>query len=98
LFFFFTFVAAGFLPPARPYWTAEETVAHYTRHLTGIHTGAALMLISGMFYLPLTACISAQMRRIPNLHYVVSAVQLASGAAGIFTFMIPAMILATAAY
>jgi hypothetical protein len=38
------------------------------------------------------------MRRIPNLHYVVSAVQLASGAAGIFTFMIPAMILATAAY
>jgi hypothetical protein len=97
-FFFFTFVACGFLPPPGPYWTAEETVAHYKKHLKGIHTGSALMLISGMFYLPLTACISGQMRRIPNLHYVVSAVQLASGAAGIFTFMMPAMILAAAAY
>ncbi|VUC23906.1 unnamed protein product [Clonostachys rosea] len=51
-----------------------------------------------MFYLPLTAAISGQMRRIPNLHYTVSAPQLASGAAGIFTWIMPGMILGAANY
>ncbi|TVY19960.1 hypothetical protein LARI1_G004263 [Lachnellula arida] len=97
-FFFFAFVAAGFLPPTNPRWSADQTVAHYLKHEKGIRTGSAMMLLSGMFYLPLTAAISAQMRRIPNLHYAVSALQLASGAAGIFTFMMPGMILGVAAY
>ncbi|KAI9728519.1 MAG: hypothetical protein M1834_007657 [Cirrosporium novae-zelandiae] len=98
LLFLFTFVAAGFIPPIKPYWTAEQTVHHYKTHDAGIKTGSALMLLSGMFYLPLTAAISAQMRRVPNLHYAVSILQLASGAAGIFAFMVPAMILGTTAY
>ncbi|KAI9733828.1 MAG: hypothetical protein M1818_007095 [Claussenomyces sp. TS43310] len=98
LFFLFAFVASGFIAPIKPYWTAEQTLHHFQTHEGGIQTGAALMLISGMLYLPLTAAISAQMRRIPNLHYAVSALQLASGAAGIFTFMMPAMILATAVF
>lgn len=94
--FFVGFAASGFLPPISPSWDAERTVKHYRDHEHGIQAGSALLVISGMFYLPLTAGISAQMRRIPNLHYAVSALQLASGAAGIFTFMMPGMILAVA--
>ncbi|KAH6871217.1 membrane protein [Thelonectria olida] len=96
--FLLGFVASGFLPPTKPSWSAERTVQHYRDHEKGIQGGSALLVISGMFYLPLTAAISAQMRRIPNLHYVVSTLQLASGAAGIFTFMMPGMILAVANY
>lgn len=59
--------------------------AHHER----INVGAALIVVSGMFYLPLSAAISAQMRRIPNLHYVVSILQIASGAAGVWTFILP---------
>lgn len=61
LFFLFGFVASGFIPPIKPYWTPEQTAHHFQTHEKGIQTGAALMLISGMFYLPLTAVISAQM-------------------------------------
>jgi hypothetical protein len=91
-------VACDFLPPIPATWGAERTVEHYRKHEKGIQAGAAMLVISGMFYLPLTAAISAQMRRIPNLHYSVSALQLASGAAGIFTFIMPGMILGVANY
>lgn len=96
--FLFSFVASHNIPPMKPYWTAEQTVQHWRTYESGTRVGAGLMLVSGAFYLPLTAAISAQMRRIPNLHYVVSALQLAAGAAGIFTYMMPAMILATIPY
>lgn len=91
--FLLGFVASGFLPPVRPWWDAERTVQHYRDHETGIQAGTAMLLISGGAYLPLTAGISAQMRRIPGIHYSVIAVQLAAGAAGIFTFMLPGMFL-----
>ncbi|EXJ89976.1 hypothetical protein A1O3_03043 [Capronia epimyces CBS 606.96] len=98
IFFLVSFAASGFLPPVKPYWDAERLVKHYRDHEHGIQAGAALLVLSGMFYLPLTAAISAQMRRIPNLHYVVSALQLASGAAGIFTIILPGVILAVTNY
>ncbi|KAH8714621.1 membrane protein [Ilyonectria robusta] len=98
LFFFCAFVACDFLPPIPANWTAEQTVQHYKDHKKGIEAGSAMLLISGMLYLPLTAAISGQMRRIPNLHYSVNALQLASGAAGIFTYMMPGMILGVTNY
>ncbi|KAL2674290.1 hypothetical protein Neosp_012741 [[Neocosmospora] mangrovei] len=98
LFFFLAFVACGFVPPIPATWGAERTAEYYRKHEKGIQTGSAMLVISGMFYLPLTAAISGQMRRIPNLHYAVSALQLASGAAGIFTYMMPGMILGVANY
>ncbi|GAB7352381.1 hypothetical protein MBLNU459_g2816t1 [Dothideomycetes sp. NU459] len=94
--FLLGFVAAGFLPPVKPYGDAESILKHYVDHNTGIKAGSALLLISGGAYIPLTAAISAQMRRIPNLHYSVIAVQLAGGAAGIFSFMMPGMFLGVA--
>ncbi|POR39541.1 Uncharacterized protein TPAR_00261 [Tolypocladium paradoxum] len=98
IFLLIAFAASGFLPPIPPTWDAERTVEHYRDHEKGIRAGAVIMIMSGMFYLPLTAVISAQMRRIPNLPYAVSALQLAAGAAGIFAFVIPGSILATTTY
>lgn len=80
----------------RPDWTAEETVQYYRDHRKGIQAGASLLIVSGMFFLPLTAGIFSQMRRIPNLHSAVPALQLGSGAAAIFAFMMPGVILASA--
>ncbi|KAI9832011.1 MAG: hypothetical protein M1819_004555 [Sarea resinae] len=98
LFFLLAFVAAGFVSPIKPWWNAEQTAHHYQTHLTGVRGGAALLVVSGMFYLPFSACISSQMRRIPNLHYAVHQLQLASAAAGIFTFILPGIILAATSY
>lgn len=96
LFFAFGFICSGFIPPTKPWWTAEQTVHFFKEHKHRIEGGSALLVVSGMFYLPLTAAISAQMRRIPNLHYAISITQLSSGAAGIFTFIMPGIILAVA--
>ncbi|RDA92412.1 hypothetical protein CP533_4741 [Ophiocordyceps camponoti-saundersi (nom. inval.)] len=100
LLYFMAMVAADFIPPMPPSWDAEQTVSHYRNHEKGIQAGAALMIIAGMFYLPFTVTISAQMRRIPNhnLNYTVSSLQLASGAAVIFTLVMPGIFLATANY
>lgn len=98
LFFFGAFVAAGFFPPLPPTWTPEEIKDHYVRHQLGMHIGAVLMLISGMFFIPYTAIISAQMRRIPGIPWMLPAMQLAAGAANVFTFCLPAMVLGVGAF
>jgi len=98
LMFMFAFVAADFIAPIKPWWTPEQTAHHYQTHKTGVRGGAAILVISGMFYLPFSACISAQMRRVPNLHFAVSALQLASAAAGIWTFILPGIVLALTSY
>jgi hypothetical protein len=50
-------------------------------------------MISGGFYLPFSACISNQIRRIPNVPYMIHQVQLASASAGVWTFMLPGIVL-----
>jgi hypothetical protein len=97
-FFFAGFIAAGFIPPIKPSLSAEQTAQHYRNHEAGVRVGASLILLSGMFYLPYTALITSQMERIPRVPRGVSFLQLGSGAASIFTFMVPAMILAVIGY
>jgi len=97
-FLFAGFIAAGFIPPLKPSLSAEQTSQHYRNHETGVRVGAILILLSGMFYLPYTALITSQIERIPHVPRGVSSLQLGSGAAGIFTFMVPAMILAVIGY
>jgi hypothetical protein len=98
LFFFFGFVAAGFIPPIPPSYSAEQIKEHYQRHEAGIRVGAMLIMVSGTFYLPYSAVISAQMNRMSHIPYLISALQLASGAACVFTFVLPGVALALAAY
>ena len=92
------FLAADFFPPIKPWWTAEQTATHYQVHTTRVRIGAALIVLSGLFYMPFCAAISSQMRRIPNLHYVVQQLQLSAAAAGLWTFVLPGIILATTSY
>jgi hypothetical protein len=56
------------------------------------------MLISGMFYAVFTGLISAQMRRIPGVHTTVIYSQLAAGAFGCLTYLVPAMLFAATAF
>lgn len=98
LVFLFSMVAAHQIPPVKASATPEELVHFFTKHETGSKVGVALILLSGSLYLPFTVSISAQMRKIPNLHYLVSALQLASGAAGVFTWIMPAEVLALITY
>ncbi|KAF2493805.1 integral membrane protein [Lophium mytilinum] len=98
LMFLLGFVAADFISPIKPWWDAKHTANHYQEHTTRVRAGAAILIISGMIYLPFSAAISNQMRRLPNLHYMVHQLQLASAAAGVWTFILPGIILAATSY
>jgi hypothetical protein len=98
LLFAFTFVAAHNVPPMKPYWTAEQTVDFWKRHLTGAHVAVGLQLCSGAFYIPFSALVSHQIGKIPGLHPIIATTQLAACSAGIFTWMLGALVLATTTY
>ncbi|KAM0187491.1 hypothetical protein ACHAPI_011126 [Fusarium lateritium] len=97
-FFFISFGIAGFIPPPAPSWGAERIAEFYQTHTTRIHAGAAINMIAGGFYLPFSTAVSYQIRRIPNIPYIIHQVQLASASAGIWTFMLPGIVLAIASY
>lgn len=96
--FFTAFFLAGFVPPLSPAASAAEIAGHYREHIVGIRIGAVVMLVSGMFYAVFTGLISAQMRRIPGVHTTVVYAQLAAGAFGCLTFLVPAMLFAATAF
>jgi hypothetical protein len=92
------FFVADFIPPLSPNLDAVSTARHYQEHTLGVRFGAVLMLLSPMFYVTYTAIISAQLRRIPGLHRVVSYVQLAAGSFACLTFLVPAMLFLVTAF
>ncbi len=98
LLFFGGFVAAGFLPPMSPGMSAAQVAAHYQTHTAGIRLGAGLIFLSSGFYVWFTAVISGQMRRIPGVHPTVVNAQLAGGAFGCLTFLVPALLFAVTAF
>jgi hypothetical protein len=98
LLFFGGFVAAGFLPPLSPGMSAAQVAAHYQTHTAGIRLGAGLIFLSSGFYVWFTAVISGQMRRIPGVHPTVVNAQLAGGAFGCLTFLVPALLFAVTAF
>jgi hypothetical protein len=98
LLFFAAFIAAGFIPPLPPGWSAAQIAAHYRDHADGIRLGAAIMLLSGAFYAAYTAVISGQMRRIPKVHPTVINTQSIAGAFACLTFLVPAMFFAVTAF
>ncbi|TVY13237.1 hypothetical protein LARI1_G009372 [Lachnellula arida] len=96
--FFFSLVAAHQLPPIKPWFTPEQTTEYWRKHESGAKAGVAIMLLSAVFYLPFTATLAIQTSRIPRIHAVVPALQLACGASGVFTYVIPALVLAVIPY
>jgi hypothetical protein len=98
LLFLFVFVAADNIGPMKPWWTAEKTRDFWLEHETGAHVAVGLQLCAGMFYIPFCALISDQIRKVPGVHPIVGTTQLAACAAGIFTWMLGGMVLATVTY
>lgn len=96
--FLIALASAGFIPPLSPNLTAEQTTKHYQDHLAGVRVAVIFMMLCAMLYLPFTAAISGQIKRIPNLHSSVHSLQLAAGAVGSVAFLIPPMILAVIGY
>ncbi len=90
--------ASGFIPPIPPSWDAEQTANHYHEHSVGMRAAAALIVFSGMFYLPFTVAIASQMRRIPNLDPSISGLEMVSGAVGTLVFTLSGLILAVASF
>lgn len=98
LLFFLSWIASGFVPPMPANYSGEQVLDHYRRHETGIKFGSDLMLIGSMFYATFTAAISAQMIRIPNVPYLASSMQMASGSFACVTFLMPAMFFGVTAF
>jgi hypothetical protein len=96
--FFLGLLAGGLIPLPSPGWSASRVASFYQVHATGIRFGSGLILVSGMFYLPYVAVMSAQMRRMKGVHPAVHYAQLASGSVAAFTFFLPAMLLAVTAF
>ncbi|KAH8662441.1 integral membrane protein [Xylariales sp. PMI_506] len=98
VFFFVGLIVAGLLPPIDPAWSAEKTAEFIQTHSKRIEVGAYMIIISGMFYLPMSAAMSHHIRRVPNLPYLIHQLQLASATAGVFSYILPGAILAAAAF
>jgi hypothetical protein len=91
--------AAGFFPPHLPTASAAEIAAIYTRDAAGIRFGMIVIMIAGALYMPFTAAIAAQMRRIEHAKTpVLTYTQLGAGIATILLFLTPALIWSVAAF
>ncbi|MFE3056928.1 hypothetical protein [Nocardia sp. NPDC059239] len=98
LVFFAGLVVAGMFPPMLPSQTTAEVVAHYRDHANGVRAGAAMVMLSSMFYASFTAVISGQIQRIPGVHPTVVFTQLAGGAFACVTFLLPGLLFVVTAF
>lgn len=89
-------ISGGLLPPPAPTWDAERVADFYHDHEHRINACVSLLMLSCPFYMMFTVALSSQMRRIPDAHYNVCALQLIAGAAGTLLFPLMAIVLATA--
>lgn len=96
--FFLSLVCAHQVPPVKPWFTAEQTADFWREHEHGAKGGVVIMLIAGAFYLPFSATLAVQVARIPKIHAMIPALLLAAGAAGVFTYIIPALWLSVIPY
>ncbi|KAE8154667.1 hypothetical protein BDV25DRAFT_135586 [Aspergillus avenaceus] len=80
-------IAMRSFPPMPPSWDADRVHAHYKAYHTGTEAAAALFIFTGGFFLPWGAVISRQISRIPNVDPILPQLQLASAAAGVFSFI-----------
>ena len=91
--------AAGFFPPPPPLEGAADIAAYYQAHTNGIRLGALLIMISAAFYIPFTAAIGAQMRRIEHpLTPVLTYTQLGAGFCSAWLFLLPGLVWTAAAF
>lgn len=96
--FFLGFIFSHFIPPPSPSLSQEQVVAQYQQNANGIRTGMVLMMISGMFIMPMVGVISAQLKRIKGITPALTYAQVSAGTAGSVLFIIPAVLFLVTAY
>jgi hypothetical protein len=92
------FLLAHFVPPPSPSLSAPEIAREYGENRLGVKTGVMLAMTGAGFYLPFTAVVAMQLRRIEGPYSPWAYTQLASGAALVTLFIIPFMGMQTAVY
>lgn len=98
LYFLGFVILMGFFPPPSPSLPAAEVVAHYTRDIVQFRIGVVVMIISGGFFLPWSAVISAQIARLDKGVSVGAILQGLAGACGAVLFFLPPIFWGVAAF
>jgi hypothetical protein len=80
LFFLGFGVIARFIPPPSPSSSAANVAALYRDHATAIRAGMIISMYALVFYVPWSATISVQLKRIEGRHSPLTYAQLALGA------------------
>jgi hypothetical protein len=96
--FFLGFIFSHFIPPPSPSLSQEQVVAQYQQNANGIRTGMVVMMISGMFIMPMVGVISAQLKRIKGISPALTYAQISAGTAGSVFFIVAAVLFLVTAY
>lgn len=91
-------VMAGLIPPPPPAADAATVAAFFAAHGGGIRAGMLVAMIASGFYLPWTAVLSMQMKRMQGSSPVLPLLQSISGAVVTLIVLVPVMLWATAAF
>ena len=91
-------IVAGFVPPPRQDWTADETVKFFTDNNLGIRVGMVGTAVFAGFYFVWSAVISRIIQRIEGPDGILSYIELMGGVTTtVVTFML-AVVWLTAAF
>ena len=91
-------VLAGMVPPPSPAADAATVGAFFSDNASGIRLGMLVAMIASGLYLPWTAVLTLQMKRMQGVSPVLPLVQAISGAVVTLILLIPVMLWATAAF
>ena len=80
---------AGIVPPLNPTLTAEEVAAFYQTDTNRIRLGFLFMLAGSSLFVPWTALIADQVRRIPGISSALVYTQVSAGACNCLVIFLP---------
>jgi hypothetical protein len=89
---------AGLFPAFSPSMSAEQLAHFYQTNTNVIRIGLCIAFVATALYLPFTAAISSQLRRMEGSSPVLTCAQLAGGLGGLVNFVIPMLLLILAAF
>ena len=89
---------AGLLPPMTPTMTPAEVSAFYQNHTDRIRLGVMLMMTGCAFFVPWTAIISDQIRRIPRISHALVTTQQLAGIGNCLLILFPMLLFSVTAF
>ncbi|KAJ5449565.1 uncharacterized protein N7458_006014 [Penicillium daleae] len=93
VFLIISLAASRNIPPTRPWWDAETVKTHYSTYQKGTQAATIFLFLSGALFLPYSTAITSQIRLIPDLNPAIADLQLASAIAGVWFWMIGAILM-----